>query len=276
MRSLLVAVVVLAGCAKEAPLEVPPQKIVLVVNGRAVSDTELALRMKDKGGRADRDEALDALVTLELQAQKAEAAGLHLTPEFQAEMEPHYARLRDARRQRLARAWRLQALGQLPATSEREVSQWLAAHEALVGSQWRFRRISTSTRAEAEKALAALEGGTNFEQVAASFSAEPVALGPLGFDALPDAWWTAVETLQPGALTEPLASGTRFVVLQVVERSPAEPMDPAQVRARVMGALQARAYEQKTRELGGALREGAMIEKRSVGGAQTLPAEQED
>lgn len=260
-KHVVVGAVFALGCSKEAPVEIAPQKVVAVVNGRSLSDSELQLRRDKQLGR---EEALETLITLELQAQKAEAEGLHLTADFANEMEVHQARLRDARRLKLARAWRLKTLGQLPAVDERDVTAWVEQHQDLVKSEWRLRRVDVASKDEAQKAIAAIQGGTPIATVAASFSNQPVELGPLAFDALPDAWWAALEHLQVGQLTEALPMGNRFVVLELVSKTAGAMPDAQLVRTRVLGVLQARAYEERVRKLGDELKQGALIEKRAA------------
>ncbi|HZM48222.1 MAG TPA: peptidylprolyl isomerase [Burkholderiales bacterium] len=78
-------------------------------------------------------------------------------------------------------------------------------------------------RARAEQALAQVKGGTDFRQVAASFSDAPDALqgGSMGWrdaNRLPTLFTDALQKLQPGEVTELLRSANGFHLLRLNER----------------------------------------------------------
>ena len=273
MREVLVRIkqiavwgALLLGCARESSRseEAPVHPVAATVNGRAISEAEVQLRMRERGGPANRAEALDALVLLELQAQRAEAAGAARDPDFLAQMEPVLARMRDARRMKLAKIWRLRTLAQLEPVSEADARAWLATHGDFVRAQWRLKRITTRRREEASQALLELEAGRPFDEVAAAFPGEAIELGPLGFDSIPEDWWAALAPLAPGARTPIISAGERFLILQVVERQELPLADFATLRRRIETVLQVRHFEERMRSLGEELKKGAVIEKKAV------------
>ena len=93
-------------------------------------------------------------------------------------------------------------------------------------------------RGRAEQALEQLKAGTDFRQVAASFSEAPDALqgGAIGWreaSRLPALYLEAVKTLQPGALSTLLRSANGFHIVRVNERrGSAAPAIVRQTRAR--------------------------------------------
>lgn len=273
-RSLAVTCVLAFGCAKEAsappaPLpavslsdEFPVGRVAAVVNGKPISEAELSVRLRDRGGFANRDEALDALIVLELQAQQAEAAGLHKSPDFQAEMALAAARFRDARRVTLSKTWRLKTLSALAPAPEDELKTWFSSNAEFIQTEWRLKRLTTRAPADADRALAALRAGKPFDEVVASFPGEQVDLGPLQFDAVPETWWQALKPLQPGQHTGVIPQGERFVILQVVERKMLPAADFSSVRPRIAAILHAQNYEQRMKGLGDELKQGAVIEKK--------------
>jgi peptidyl-prolyl cis-trans isomerase SurA len=95
-------------------------------------------------------------------------------------------------------------------------------------------------RVRAEQALAQLKGGTDFRQVAASFSDAPDALqgGGMGWrdaNRLPTLFTEALQKMQPGAVTELLRSANGFHLLRLNDRrgsGNAAPVIVSQTRAR--------------------------------------------
>ena len=94
-------------------------------------------------------------------------------------------------------------------------------------------------RARAEEALAQLNKGADFRQVAAAFSEAPDALqgGAMGWRAgerLPTIFYDALKTMKPGQISGILRSPNGFHVLRLNERrggtSAAEPLGPATVQ----------------------------------------------
>ena len=80
-----------------------------------------------------------------------------------------------------------------------------------------------SRRARAEEALAQLNKGADFRQVAAAFSEAPDALqgGLMGWRAgerLPTLFYDALKSMKPGQLSEVLRSGNGFHILKLNER----------------------------------------------------------
>ena len=78
-------------------------------------------------------------------------------------------------------------------------------------------------RARAEQALAQVKGGTDFRQVAASFSDAPDALqgGGMGWrdaNRLPTLFTDALQKMQPGEVTALLRSANGFHLLRLNER----------------------------------------------------------
>ena len=83
-------------------------------------------------------------------------------------------------------------------------------------------QIATARR-RVEQALAEMQGGRDFAQVAATYSNSPEALqgGALGWrahDRLPELFANALERLQVGDITPPLRSPAGFHLLKVVDR----------------------------------------------------------
>jgi peptidyl-prolyl cis-trans isomerase SurA len=93
-------------------------------------------------------------------------------------------------------------------------------------------------RARVDQALAQLKSGSDFRQVAASFSDAPDALqgGGMGWrDAarLPTLFVDAIRALAPGAVSEPLRSANGFHILRLNERrGSTTPVIVSQTRAR--------------------------------------------
>jgi hypothetical protein len=286
MRRTALLLVLLAGCPAPTPPaatpgpEAPatgPRRVALVVNGRPITEAEVALRMRERGPTRPglpRAEAIEKLVTLELAAQAAEGRGLDRDPSFQDELALLEAKVRDTRRTRLAQRYRMEALAEVAPPSEAEVQAFLTSHQARLGVELTLRRLTTRTHADAELALAALRRGEPMAEVAKAFPGESVEMGPLGFDTLPDPWWDALGAAAPGTLSGVIPMGEdRFVVLELVSRAEVPLPAPEVLKRRAQAVLQAQAYEVQQAGLGAALRQGARIEVRDApGGGPAAPA----
>lgn len=230
-----------ARASAETPPSVeasPPEgPVAAVVNGRAITEDEVNVRRRGRGRRRiPRAEALEAIIEEELQAQAAEKSGLHETEAVQKELALARAAFKDARRQLLAKGYRLQALEELPEASPAEVDAYIQRHANRIRTTVRIERVTTKTRAAAEQARAALVEGKSAAEIAAALPQESGPVGPVGFQLLPDKWWQVIEKLQPGRVSEVIAStAERFVVLRLVERKTVD-MPPRDVLERTVRA----------------------------------------
>lgn len=245
----------------------PASPAAVVVNGVPITEAEVTLAMGTRRPGQNppkREEAIEALVTAELMAQKAEQLGLHEDPKFLAEMAVVQAKAAQARRQTLASRYRLATLNRLPPASSDEVKAFYEANLERIRTELEVQRIVTRTRAEAEQAKAAVQGGEPFEAVAKARSVESMALPTLGFDTVAEAWQAPLSALEPGGVTEVIEMGPqRFAVLRLVDRKtgPAPALDEGLER-RIRALLQVRAYEAKQRTMQEDLRKGAKITPR--------------
>lgn len=276
VSAIVVSALLLLSCAKDqpapspAPAKATPRNVAAVVNGRPITEAEVAQRLRDRGPGtpATREDAIEHLVTLELQAQAAEKQGLDQDPSFQADMETLEAGVRAQRRLKLARLYRLTSMAGAAAIPEQQARAYFDANQERIRTEVEVKRIVTRTRADAEKALAALAEGTAFDDAAAMFPGE--ARGPvrMGFDTLPDEWWQPVSKLAPGAHTDILPlEGGRFAIVELVARRELPAPAFEDVRRRIETVLTARALDTRRREQDAALRKEATIEVRQAAAA---------
>lgn len=276
MRSTLLSLLFVVGCAqaadtKPAPAapapEAPatgPLAVAVRVNGRPITEAEVALRMNERGpGKAKltRDEALERVIELELQAQAAEGMGADKETSFLADMALLQAKVNDARRTALAKSYRMRSVDGLPPPSEAEVQAYLTEHEARLDVELKLRRVRARTRADAEAALAAVRAGKPFDEVAHEFPGETFDVGPLGFDTIPDQWWRALEGVEPPGFAEvvPMGEG-RFEVLQLLERKKVPRPAPEELARRAAAVLHAQAFEARRIAQAEQMRKAARVE----------------
>ena len=106
----------------------------------------------------------------------------------------------------------------------------------------RLRQILVEERRQAEEALAALEGGEDFADVAARFSLDPASpesgdQGVLGETDLPPAFSETVFALEEGEISAIVEAEYGFHIFQVTEKMPAETMPLAQVEGEIRDRL---------------------------------------
>lgn len=113
--------------------------------------------------------------------------------------------------------------------TDEEIAAWYQAHRDQLDrpERVRLRQILVPDRALAERALAELRAGAEFETVAREMTAagSGVVGGPaevLARDELPPAYADTIFRLAPGELSELVEADYGFHVFQVVERLPAE------------------------------------------------------
>lgn len=263
------------GCprAPEAPPDSPPGSphpgMALTVNGLAISEAEVALRRRERGPSApptSREEAVERVVELELEAQEAVKAGLDREPALKEELALLEARHRDARRAVLARAFRLKVVEQAPAIPEGQVRAFFDAHQDRLTTEYRARRYTFDSEATARAFLQRSLADAGPDELAALTAEADSALGPLAFDALPDTWREALSPLAPGQLSAPVALPPhRFIVLRLEERRTV-PLAPYEaLRPRIEALLRGQALER--------LRTEARQARRSRATVQVFPSE---
>lgn len=136
--------------------------------------------------------------------------------------------------------------------SRAEVEQFYRAHrgEYEHPERVRLRQILTHDRTRAEEALAALESGKDFAEVAAELSEGPKAhlggdQGVLARSDLPPKFVDVIFGLEPGETTEVIEAEYGFLVFEVVERLPAETVPLAAVEQEVLRRLEERHVDEQ-------------------------------
>ncbi len=235
----------LTACGSDAPppAELTEDAVAAVVNGRPITEpeVELAQMVGGPGGeRLDRAQAIDQLVDLELEAQAAEAAGLHEDPRFQKVAQRIRTEASTAYRDRLAKHFRMDQLANLPEIPEAESRAWFDANQDQLRAEFRVRQVVTRSLADAERAAASLKAGSPWEEVQKAFSGEASEPPPIRFDRLSPGWWEALSELAPGEASDPVnLIGDRYIVFQLVERRDVEAPSFEDVSRQITALLQA-------------------------------------
>ena len=219
MRRAAPALFLLIACGE--PADEPLVRVLDVAIGEREL-AEYASKLPD-GLRPDaaaeaREEAvrglLQSLVDRELMLAEARALGYGEEPATRGRLRNIYAK-------RLKEQVLAADLGDAVSVGEEEVE------EAYLREGWnlklRLAHISSATEAEAEEAARALGEGADFAELAKQRSTAPDAerggdvgryLGPAD---LPRELWAAVRGLAPGEVAGPLAAGTGFELLTVLD-----------------------------------------------------------
>ena len=271
--ALLVGLSMLACTSK--PSSSPPMKdVAVIVNGHPISEFEIQLRRRDRGAGeplSARDAALEQVVKLELEAQRAEQLGLDKDPRFNADMERIAAQFRDARRRELARAFRLKEVVEKAKPTEEEVKAYFTTYARRIRTEYHVEQLFTTSQATAEEDRAAILAGKAFEEVAmarakAVLKTLPEGLTPyempaMTFDLVPTQWWPQLDLLEPGKVSGviPMPKG-RFVLIRLLETRELPEVTLEAVRPRLEALLKAKAIEDRQAELEATLRKNATVE----------------
>jgi peptidyl-prolyl cis-trans isomerase C len=167
-----------ANDEKRAVAPVAPNDAILAsVNGRAVTQGQFLELLKARVGagnpfdesspqeekerrdalaNADRDTALNDIITMEVLSQKAREQGLHLRPDIAAEAELQYKTLLQ---QHLVREW----IAGIKVTTEEIAARYAALKPE---RQYRLSHILLKDESSAKVAIAALDKGSPFEKIA--------------------------------------------------------------------------------------------------------------
>lgn len=118
----------------------------------------------------------------------------------------------------------------------------------------RLRQILVDDRLVAEQALAELDAGTPFAEVASRLSIEPSApfggdQGELGRDELPEAFADQIFALAPGERSDIVEAAYGYHIFMVEERLPAELVSFEEARPLIRSRLAAELGERRRQEL---------------------------
>jgi hypothetical protein len=256
----------------------------VTVNGRRISEAEVQLRRRDRSMGEPvptRDAALEQVVTLELQAQRAEQLGLDQDPDFLAKMEQVAVQVRDARRSELAKLYRLKEVLEKAKPTEAEVQAYYAGNAKRLRTEYLIEQLFTNSRAAAEADAAVIAKGASFEEVALARAKamlktvpvpdgfKPYELPPMTFDAVPPEWWPALDALAPGGVSGVIAMPKeRFAIIRLLSTKELPEVTLETVRPRLEAVLKAKALEERRLTLDADLRRNATIERR---GAPKVP-----
>lgn len=239
------------------------------VNGHPILETEIEvlLRGRRQPG-SERPAVLEDLIALELQAQAAQRLELNQSEEVDRELAMLEARYRQARRGVLAKAYRLHTVSNMPPPTSEEVDTYLAAHQDRLRTELQLLRLTVRSRAAAEGLKKKLAKGVSFESLVEQFPAESGPAGPLAFDAVPEAWWQALEGRSIGDTTEVIEAGAgRFQLLKLVHRTTVRVPPDDQLRRRVAALLRAEGLDAYQKSAFQRLRLKARIERAATASA---------
>ena len=265
MRKAAPALVLLIGCG--GPADEPLVRVLNIAIGE-VELAEFASRLPEglrPAAAESREEAvrdlLRSLVDRELMLAEARALGYPERPEIARRLRKIYVkRLRD---QVLP-----DALGHSIPVGEEEIEA--AYRRDGWDAKLRIAHISCATKAEAEEVARALKEGADFAGLARQRSAAPDAerggdLGRyLGAGELPRELWMAAHGVSPGEVAGPLAAGSGFELLKVLDAVPvpieqAGPAVAAALKRRKAAILREAFLDTLERRFGVAYRPEAVV-----------------
>lgn len=263
--ALLLALPLVPALAQDAPTEaapaetpqtvppVSPDAVVATVNGRPITEGELALAVRPpQPGQAplspeqQRARALSDIINVRALAARGEEAGL-----ADADFERRISLLRD---RELHNAY-------LASTIDPSITEALLRerYEQEIGrsepvEEVRARHILLETQEDAEAVIEELQGGADFEELARARSTGPSAatggdLGYFGPGQMVPAFDAAARELEPGEFSsEPVQTQFGYHVIKVEDTRVLEPPAFEQVREQVRELVSRERYVETLRE----------------------------
>jgi parvulin-like peptidyl-prolyl isomerase len=228
--------------------------VVAVVNGKAISNADFNAEMREEAGH----QVLTAMIETQIIQDAYNKAGLPLLDsDVNSYIAQHFGSVdnfRQAAKQNgvdpdsyIQRAVKPQimlerlAVKYAPATAE-NLQKFFTDHKAnySVAETVTVRQIVVNTKADADKAEAALKAGTDFAQVAKDDSVDPNAKQsgglieqPVPVTDLPPPLDAAVKGLQEGKYSDPVSVQQVFVIFKLEKRTPGQDKTFDQVRDQV-------------------------------------------
>lgn len=246
--------------------------VVATVNGVPVTRFEVLLRTRTMnpsgGGGADASQqALDAIVTEELFAQRAKALGLEQDLAFLEEMSRVEAQVAEVRRRELTKVLVHKDIIAKADVTLAEARAHYDTYPRRFGHQVRVAQLTLKGRGLIDAAYAELQAGKSFDEVAAARlplvpkGEKPWELPAMRWQDVPVAWWPALDALEPGQVSPPfLTVNERWVVLKLLERSPLPDAQFDAVRPLIQAQLKAERIDARRKSLEAELRSQARIE----------------
>jgi len=222
LTSLVAALALGCPRAPASPADAgpPPQglEVVASVNGRQLTQLELELRLRagtghgEAQGKPAREAALEALITQELEAQRAVELGLDRDPGYQAAAAQLEAQKRELERRQLAQLFEEKEIRQKAQVTEAQARAYFEQHRARLSQRVSVSQLLVKGREALEPLKRRLDAGEAFDAVAASLypvepeGKKPWQLGPLTWQQVPEAWWPALDAMKVGELS-PIIDG---------------------------------------------------------------------
>jgi peptidyl-prolyl cis-trans isomerase C len=234
--------------AQEPAAPTDPNAVVATVNGRVITEADLALAMLDlrqQFGRLPPEQwraaSLSAMIEIRVLAGKAEADGLGKSVDEDADFQRRVAFLRDRTLHTKLVAAEVDAKiseDDIRARYDQEIAAMPPVNEV------HARHILVETKEAAEGIIKELDGGANFEQLANTHTTDPsgkTSGGDLGYfragQMVPE-FEKAAFALNPGEYTkEPVQSSFGFHIIKSEDKRIVQPPAYEQVKDNVRSLL---------------------------------------
>lgn len=262
----------LPACRDGRATKVSEHQTVLRVNGVAISELEVALETRRGHGAEDstesRDQILEGLVLQEAMAQQAAALGLERDEGYAERMARVEAQRSSQRRKELARLfYKREVLDKVSAT-DAEAKALFEQDKRRIQTELHVAQILTRDEAQALSALAELQAGRSFDEVAARnypdlpVGMKPWDLGYLKWKNVPPEWQAPLGALAPGQTSGVIKGpGRRFWIVKLLDQRTNLELTFERTRADLLDVLKARKAEALRARLERELLGAARVEK---------------
>ncbi len=259
--------------ASHAAAQASGNVVVVVVNGRAITEADVTVRMKSDvhtpTATADRRKAaIEALVVQELLAQRAHEIGLDQDPKLAEEAAEADAQLAAFKRRRLADLFVEREIVSKVDTSDAEARKYFDDNASRIKSEVHVLQIFRRNKQAIDAARAAIASGKRFEDVAGMGYMQvppgghaPWDVGFVKYLQLPEQVRDVAMNLKPGEVSEVIsAPNDRYWIVKLVERRDDPTMTFEMARASILDALRMSKIDARRAEIERGLRAQAKVE----------------
>ena len=256
---LFFVLLIYPSCKSKEVDKIRPESVLAKVNGVAVTEDDLYLRLEGgHGGRITpemRAQALEDLINQELLYQQGLKLGLDKDAKYRNTVKVMEMRLQEFKRAEMARRVGSTQIAATVNVTEDDVNQYIDANAERLRTEFRLGMIRFTDEAEAQEALAKIRSGATFESVARGkyphaqkTDKAPWDLGYIQWHQIPFEWRETVDQLGRGEVSSVL-QGKRmgFSIIKLIDRRKNPKADFERMRAGIMNRLRdeqvAKAYE---------------------------------
>jgi parvulin-like peptidyl-prolyl isomerase len=223
----LAILVLCASCKTEPRARVPEPGILALVNGTAITQDDLYMRLhnsyEDSSARM-REEMLEDIIQEELLYQEGIKLGLDQEAKYRNAVRIMEMKLRDFKRAEMARRVASTRITATVNVTEDDVKAYYSRYEAVIAKDLHLYFLDFPDQKQAEEAFRKIQGGAAFEEIAGGRNPaksgkerDPWDAGFLRWDQMPGEWTAVIHGMKKGDVKVMAARTGAGAVIKLVD-----------------------------------------------------------